>query len=89
MGGSWKKGQYMMGGFVFIFKLKGGGVTIIRTDSIRQQKKEQRNVNVTKQCNNYNNNEIITIERQTEPIRESDHHKKYGELGVVGGEWWI
>lgn len=43
MGGSWKKGQYMMGGFVFIFKLKGGGVTIIRTDSIKQQKKEQRN----------------------------------------------
>lgn len=45
MGGSWKKGQYMMGGVVFIFKLKGGGVTIIRTDSIRQQKKN--NVTLT------------------------------------------
>lgn len=73
----------MMGGFVFIFKLKGGGVTIIRTESIKQKK--QRNVNVTKQCNNYNINEIITIERQTEPIRESDHHKKIWRIGCGWG----
>lgn len=45
VGGSWKKGQYMMGGFVFIFKLKGGGVTKLEPTLLNKNKKKQRNVN--------------------------------------------